>query len=73
MKHKYKAGDIAIVSDKKNGHQFNIGDVVEIEKYFSIANDYRAVDGNDFWYLADEELIPTGMSVNKPKKRNERV
>jgi len=58
---KFKEGDVVIICFRNNGHEFEIGDVVEIERVCDA--DYYAFNGYMKWYVCDDELIGTGVNV----------
>ena len=54
----FKAGEVVRVVAKKNGHEFNIGDVVKIKKsnFPSLPWLGRGVDCGFTWYLGEDEI-----------------
>jgi hypothetical protein len=65
MKYNYKVGDKAIVINNICGHRFQIGDIVEIIEIAEHQDYFLACDGEDFWYVSKDELIP--YEIVKPK------
>lgn len=61
MNTQFKEGDIVIISDRLHGHHFKIGETVEILE--ESEDDYLASNGMDKWWVTDEELSGTGMTV----------
>lgn len=57
---KFKVGDKVRVTERKNGHEFEIGEVVEITDIHPIDNDYRCSNGYTNWYLKEDELKKEG-------------
>lgn len=57
---RHKEGQKVKVIDKKNGHKFKIGEIVEITGVDSSANDgkgdYKCSNGINYWYLTDDEV-----------------
>lgn len=51
---KYKVGDKVRVVANTNLHGFKIGSKVKIIRVNEV--DYKADDGNDFWWITDEEV-----------------
>lgn len=50
---KFKTGDYARIVDRKNGHEFEIGTIVRLEKF---ETDYKAHADGDYWWVLDDEL-----------------
>jgi hypothetical protein len=66
---KYKVGDVLVVVGNQSGHDFDIGELVEITNLFD--DNYYAKDaGGDWWAVIDEDLSPTAAAepdmVNSP-------
>lgn len=55
---KYKVGDRVRVISSANGHKFNIGDIVTIEKLYPDGDPphYKARNSSGSWYVGDENI-----------------
>ena len=53
---KFKVGDKVKVVDHKHGHFFTIGSTVTIVSHDALNGDYDCSDGNEAWYLREEEM-----------------
>lgn len=53
---KFKVGDKVRVVAMNTGHQFNIGEVVIIDRVYEAY--YAATNGKELWYLTDAEIEP---------------
>jgi len=58
---KYKKGDKVTIIANYTSHEFDIGEVVELEEYFPRLNGkkdhWRAGDiENDYWYVSEDEF-----------------
>lgn len=52
---KFETGDHAKIARNINGHAFEIGTIVRLEKYDT---DYKAFVSDEFWWVIDDELEP---------------
>lgn len=51
---KHKVGDVVKVVDNQSSHKFIIGELVTIVEVDCAC--YKAENGEDFWYLTDDEV-----------------
>ena len=51
-------GDKVIVTKRLNGHEFQIGETVEIFEYDHESNDYNCTNGVMYWWLTEDEFKP---------------
>lgn len=57
----YKAGQRVVITENTNGHEFEIGQVVKLTFYDISSEEWEAEDGNDAWYLLEEEFSDAGI------------
>lgn len=55
---KHKVGDTVEITDCINGHQFAAGEHVKIERVSRKNEDYYASNGQQEWWITDEECKP---------------
>lgn len=55
---KYQIGDKVEIIDNTSGHEFEIGEVVEIIEYSG--PDYKAANGDEWWYIKDKDIRKVG-------------
>tara|TARA_B110000091_G_scaffold132059_1_gene141493 strand:+ start:372 stop:569 length:198 start_codon:yes stop_codon:yes gene_type:complete len=63
---KFKEGQKVKVIDREYGHDFDIGEIVEIifankDAYYD-AGDYKCSNGIDTWFLIDQEIELTKLN-----------
>lgn len=51
-------GDKVLVTKRLYGHEFQIGETVEIFEYDHEANDYNCTNGIRHWWLTKDEFEP---------------
>jgi hypothetical protein len=67
---RFKLGQEVRVVNNFYCHEFKIGEVVKVERFYEKGNsgkgDYKCSNKEDFWYLLDEELEElTEQTTNK--------
>lgn len=58
MKFNYKVGDKAIIIREICGHQFEMGEIVNIIEATGHHEHFQASNGKDCWYISIDEVIP---------------
>lgn len=66
-----KVGQQAIVTAKRYGHRFDIGEVVTIKEVTN--HNYKCVSEGQGWYLMAEEFEIIGESINKIEELENRI
>jgi hypothetical protein len=68
MKFKYKVGDKAIVIKQICGHEFEIGDLVNILDDAGHSDFFQASNGKNTFYMSVDELYPYELIREKIRK-----
>jgi hypothetical protein len=60
-----EVGDKVRVTDELNGHEFEIGEIVTIERIYIYDDSYCCSNGNESWFLTKDEFEPIKESEEK--------
>ena len=52
----YKVGQKVVITEEISGHEFEIGQIVKLLFYDISTQEWEAEDGNEAWYLREEEF-----------------
>jgi len=55
----FNAGDAVRVTARLTGHEFELGEIVELIRYYeddTDAGQWKAEGKNDYWWLSEEEF-----------------
>ena len=63
---KFKVGDTVEIIGNEIGHSFGIGEIVEIKEVHEF--NYAATDGNEHYYVSDNDIELVKTHTNKNKK-----
>ena len=57
----YKVGQKVVITDKVTNHSFEIGQVVKLMFYDDTSAEWEVEDGNDYYYLIEDEFSDAGI------------
>jgi hypothetical protein len=64
----YKVGQKVVITERLYGHDFEIGQIVKLLFYDISNGEWEASDGNDAWYLREEEFSDAGILYSRLDK-----
>jgi hypothetical protein len=63
---KYQVGDLVEITDKLYGHDFEIGELVEVVRYSLVSDDYLVKSANGaHFYVTDEEISDIKVDIER--------
>ena len=63
----FKKGQKVVITEKLYGHMFEIGQVVELVSYNISNNEWEAYDGDESWYLREDEFSDARLEMTENK------
>lgn len=63
---KYQVGDLVEITDKLYGHDFEVGELVEVVRYSLVSDDYLVKSANGaHFYVTDEEISDIKVDIER--------
>lgn len=63
---KYQVGDLVEITDKLYGHDFEVGELVEVVRYSLVSDDYLVKSANGaHFYVTDEEISEIKVDIER--------